>query len=86
MILVVLVALLIGHRRILGPNDPAILFFLISFITILGLVIGYTTPVMGAIVRYRTPAIPFLLIAALILHDPARWRIRHVPFLFPRPQ
>ncbi|MBK9076178.1 MAG: hypothetical protein IPL77_14645 [Flavobacteriales bacterium] len=47
--------------------------FCLSFVLLLALVIGYTTPVMGAIVRYRTPLLPFLLIGAALLTDPSRW-------------
>jgi hypothetical protein len=33
------------------------------------LIIGLTTPIIGAIVRYKIPAIPFLMIAALMFFD-----------------
>ncbi len=37
------------------------------FVFFLYLLIGYTTPVLGAIVRYRVPALPFWLVFCLIL-------------------
>lgn len=62
------------HRRLL--------LALLLYVVVLALIIGWTTPVMGAVVRYRTPLLPFLLIAFIHLLDqqklvtkwpPARW-------------
>lgn len=41
----------------------------LTFSLILYLLIGWITPVLGAIVRYKVPALPFLLIAFLYLLD-----------------
>jgi hypothetical protein len=43
---------------------------------LLGLVIGWTTPVIGALVRYRVPLLPFWVMAGLCIADPVRlpWR------------
>lgn len=41
----------------------------LSFIVILFTLIGLTTPVLGALVRYKVPALPFLGIAVLLLAD-----------------
>ncbi|MAC95553.1 MAG: hypothetical protein CMC96_08625 [Flavobacteriales bacterium] len=40
-------------------------WFCISFVLILSCLIGLSTPVLGAIVRYKVPLIPFYLIALL---------------------
>ncbi|MCX6271270.1 MAG: hypothetical protein NTU44_08655 [Bacteroidetes bacterium] len=45
------------------------LFFFISVFTLTGLI----TPVMGAMVRYRTPALPFLFASILMLWDKDRF-------------
>jgi hypothetical protein len=50
-------------------EQAAYLLFLVSFIFILFSLIGLTTPVLGAIVRYRVPALPFLGILMLMLVD-----------------
>ncbi len=39
------------------------------YVLILYLIIGFTTPVAGAIVRYKVPALPFLLLMAVNLAD-----------------
>lgn len=43
--------------------------FCLSFVINQFLIIGETTPVLGAIARYKVPALPFLLIAFLLLLD-----------------
>jgi len=52
--------------------DQALYFSMLFYVLLLALIIGYTTPVMGAVVRYRTPLLPFLLIAGLLLLDKHR--------------
>lgn len=47
----------------------AITFFCFSFVILLFSLIGLTTPVLGALVRYRAPGIPFLIIAFSLLVD-----------------
>jgi hypothetical protein len=48
----------------------AVTFFCFSFVLILFTLIGLITPVLGAVVRYRIPGIPFLIIGfALILDE-----------------
>lgn len=43
--------------------------FCASFVVIQFLIIGYTTPIIGAIARYKVPALPFLLITFLLVLD-----------------
>jgi hypothetical protein len=43
--------------------------FCLSFAIIQFLIIGETTPVLGAIARYKVPSLPFLLIAFLFILD-----------------
>ena len=42
---------------------------LFSFVVLLFVIIGLTVPVSGAMVRYKTPAIPFMLVLFLLLID-----------------
>jgi hypothetical protein len=41
---------------------------------------GLITPVMGAIVRYKVPALPFLMILLVMLIDKEKL-IKKIPFL-----
>ena len=43
--------------------------FCLTFVFIQLLFIGFTTPIIGAIVRYKVSALPFLLIAFLLILD-----------------
>lgn len=69
--------LLLRHRLPWRRVDRDVLLAVLVFVVLLALVIGWTTPVMGAVVRYRTPLLPFLPIAALLVMDHrralARW-------------
>lgn len=65
--LIFLMLFAIYYRKKL-PNVNVILFCL-SFVVSLYLIIGLTVPNFGAIVRYKVPAIPFLLIAIVSLID-----------------
>ena len=72
-----LLLICIAFRRPWHTVDGSLVASLLAYCAVLLLVIGYTTPVMGAIVRYRTPLLPFVLIAALLVIDQqrilARW-------------
>ena len=64
-----LVLVLFRHRKI-GRDQRAIVFGMITFALLLLLLIGWTTPVIGAIARYRFPAQLALVLAGLILIKP----------------
>ena len=56
--------------------DLPMLLYCVAFCLILGLLIGWTTPVVGALMRYRVPMLPFFSLALLLIVDPhklARW-------------
>lgn len=46
-----------------------LLLFIIIYVLLLSDIIGLTTPVAGAIVRYKVPALPFLMIFFILLLD-----------------
>ena len=54
------------YRVFTSSNDRDYQLILISTAFLLFLLIGYTTPVFGAIIRYRLPAYLFLIIACLL--------------------
>lgn len=71
-----IVAALIFRRRTANPD---VFWFCITFAVITLAVIGVTTPVLGAIVRYRIIALPFLLLSLLLITDREKV-IRKWPF------
>jgi len=54
--------------KIPREHIPLILFCL-SFVLVLFILTGLTTPVIGAMVRYKAPALPFLFVLLFLLTD-----------------
>lgn len=54
--------------------------FCLSFVVIQFLIIGETTPILGAIARYKTIALPFLVIGLLFIIDKEQL-LKKIPFL-----
>lgn len=59
--------------------DKNVLWFFISIVIMSFVLVGITTTVMGAIVRYKVPFIPFLLMIPLLYLNPEK--LKTVPFL-----
>ena len=60
-------ALAIYRRRKFSEKERVIFVALVLFTICLSLIIGWTTPVLGALVRYRVPVIVSLLIMGVML-------------------
>ncbi|MES2762008.1 MAG: hypothetical protein V4677_07375 [Bacteroidota bacterium] len=58
--------------RVKDPVDKNLLLFYITLVICAFILVGITTTVTGAIVRYKTPFIPFLLMVPLLYLDPER--------------
>ncbi|HRD51927.1 MAG TPA: hypothetical protein PKY96_04690 [Flavobacteriales bacterium] len=70
--LVALLVLALWRRRAWKSMNVSAVLFALAFILLLSLLIGWTVPVVGALVRYRVPMLPFVGLLALLLVDPAR--------------
>ncbi len=57
-------------------NYLNLFFFSLFFVVIVYILIGLTTPVFGAIVRYKVPALPFVLIMFLTIIDINRIKLK----------
>jgi len=66
-LLISLVLFSFYNKRILYNKDKWILFILISSSFFITLLIGWTTPIFGAIVRYKVPVDLFIIIISFIL-------------------
>ena len=66
-IAIVILSFFYGKR--IRPREWKFVIFCLTFSLILFLIIGLTTPIIGAIVRYKIPAIPFLMISVLLFFD-----------------
>jgi hypothetical protein len=63
-----------------NPSHTEYALFCLSFVFILFLITGLTTPVLGALVRYKVPGLPFLLISFLFILDEGAMEKR-IPFI-----
>jgi hypothetical protein len=70
-------SMLLFYRK---PGAKAIFWFCVSYALLTLTVTGLTTPVLGALVRYRITAVPFLLFAVLMCIDRTKM-IRRLPVL-----
>lgn len=61
-------------------KNKTMIAFCFGFVVIVYVLIGLTTPVIGAIVRYKVPALPFLCIGLCMLVDKEKI-IRTIPFM-----
>lgn len=52
--------------------DRPTMLFALSFVLLLSLLIGWTVPVVGALVRYRIPLLPFISLFTLLVIDTER--------------
>lgn len=69
-----IIVLSLVHRRKLNKTEKNVLIGLFFFALLLFTLIGWTTPVIGAIARYRFPAQLAVILGCLILIDTSRWR------------
>lgn len=66
-LLMILSALFFNLKKV--KNNLLIILFIASFVITLFILVGMTTPVLGALVRYKVPALPFLFMLFLFFID-----------------
>ena len=79
LILFLLPITLIFSCRNKNITDKLWVYGLTSFIVLLFIIIGITVPVAGAMVRYKMPAIPFMLVLFLLLMD--QYKVREIKWI-----
>jgi hypothetical protein len=65
-ILLFIIGIFARRKKLLSDN---LFMFCFSFVLILYVLIGLTTPVIGAVVRYKVPALPFLFLLLILMID-----------------
>ena len=80
LILFLIIAFIISARKI--KTEPIVIFNII-FITLLFVLIGMISPVLGAIVRYRIVALPCLMFVLIYFYDREKL-IRRLSFFLPK--
>lgn len=68
------------YRKKMSPIQKNIFFFNLIFVFCLFSLIGLTTPVFGAIIRYKIPGLILLLISLLLLVDLEKIKEKHPLF------
>lgn len=68
----IMIVVLLFYRRKLTKDSQLLVFALLVFALILTLLIGWTTPVIGAIVRYKIPVQLALMLITLIVFQPKK--------------
>lgn len=77
LIVLLLVLAIVGVFRGVAVSVSPVFYVAISFALVILILTGLVTPVVGAIVRYKVPALPFLVCALLALAD-TEWLEREV--------
>ncbi len=57
----------------LQKSQLILFLFCLSFVLVIGGIIGYTVPILGAVIRYKIIALPFLAILCTMLIKPVSW-------------
>lgn len=78
-VIFIIIISVIFRKKSFSIQEKELLYFLSVFCLITILLIGVTTPVLGAIVRYKAPILPIILIICLILLDFEKIK-KYVPF------
>jgi hypothetical protein len=60
---------IIFYKQQDSPGKLAFLWFCLSFVIVLYSITGITTPILGTLVRYRMPALPFFVVAIFMMTD-----------------
>ncbi|OPZ96678.1 MAG: hypothetical protein BWY70_01696 [Bacteroidetes bacterium ADurb.Bin408] len=68
------------HLKIKNRTVP-LFWFCLFFVFFTFLLIGLTTPVYGAIVRYKVPALPFLMVLMFLLMDNDKFKNTYNSFI-----
>jgi hypothetical protein len=75
-----LISFVIGAICFKFPKENrAILYFCFSVFAFVFILAGLTTPIVGALVRYKTPALPFMMIFVFMMVDSTKWK--RIPLL-----
>jgi hypothetical protein len=69
LLILLLIFYFICFKKQINNQQKSLLWFSIFFVVILFVLIGLVTPVLGAMVRYKVPALPFLIGIFILLSD-----------------
>ena len=71
-LILLLITVIIFFRRKINRKELDLIIALCVFSLVLTLLIGWTTPVLGAIIRYKIPIQLAMMLITLILFEPKK--------------
>lgn len=75
-LILIILLFAIWHHKALSRDEKAFFWFALSFSMMLFILIGLTTPNLGAISRYRVPALPFFVIMLYVFIKEKKLKIK----------
>ncbi|MBA3900141.1 MAG: hypothetical protein H0X62_08020 [Bacteroidetes bacterium] len=79
-LILLICAILLYNFKIPDKKSLPLLWFSIFFTLSLAAIIGFVTPVLGAVVRYKIPLMPFLIIIFILISN-KEMMVKRLPFL-----
>jgi hypothetical protein len=76
-VIIILIVISLYYRKIMDSLEKNIFLFNLIFTLYLFTIIGLTTPVFGAIMRYKVPGLILLLISLLLFVDLEKIKVKH---------
>jgi len=80
LVLIIILICILSYKKAGFLNQP-VFYFSIFFVTLMYSLIGLITPILGAMVRYKVPALPFLMFIFISIYDQEKFK-RTFYFLF----
>jgi hypothetical protein len=80
LILIIMLTGILFMKKKMQKEVQPLFNFSLYFVLILFSIMGLVTPVLGALVRYKMPALPFLLLLFIILYDKEKL-LKKIPIL-----
>jgi hypothetical protein len=71
-LILILISLILIFPRKLNINQQILIFYFGTFIVITYTFLGLLVPVLGNLVRYKAPLLPFLFFSLLVLIDKSK--------------
>jgi hypothetical protein len=76
-VIIILIVISISYRKTMDSSEKNIFLFSLIFALYLFTIIGLTTPVFGAIMRYKVPGLILMLISLLLFVDLEKIKLKH---------
>lgn len=76
-VIILLILIVLWNFKKPEKSIQKIIIFSFLFVFTLYTLVGLTTPVLGAAVRYKVPAIPFLILSLFLIYDFPQLKLKY---------